>query len=243
MKSHCLAGVLATVVIASTLLAQQGPTSVAVDSVRLEPVRESRRVTGDGAAIALTAAADNLQFCLPFSYLRVTTSGGGGSLSITELGIAAMGQAVALWLGTGGLVTTDAINAPSGTLFFQTVGVNRFQVLGNSFSGMAAGGASLQNETASCTNPTLITNRNSFNIGWGGIVGGGNDAICGIIDSVEEMKVASGLVDIGGVQDFGLEATAPANCDAGDVYTDTSPAKCWCSSTDTWSVVEGVSCA
>lgn len=50
--------------------------------------------------------------------------------------------------------------------------------------------------------------------------------------------IASG----GQICEYGKLATAPSTCTVGDTYTDTSPAKCWCSATNTWSVIVGTSC-
>lgn len=55
-------------------------------------------------------------------------------------------------------------------------------------------------------------------------------------------KVCIQTIGIGTICDYGLLATPPSTCTVGDTYTDTSPAKCWCSATNTWSVVVGTSC-
>lgn len=41
----------------------------------------------------------------------------------------------------------------------------------------------------------------------------------------------------GTICDHGLQATAPVTCTVNDIYSDTSPAQCWCSSTDSWTVI------
>lgn len=72
----------------------------------------------------------------------------------------------------------------------------------------------------------------------------------GVVNTVGDIMVSTTTAgaklcyqnSFGSVCDHGKLATAPTTCTTGDTYTDTSPAKCWCSATNTWAVIVGTSC-